>query len=87
MEVNVSHKVCTHGKEQLPKPGHLPKVFPILKDSKLTSHHKPKTMTGSYVASFSLLMLLPTWSYDVQFGNPEVFKYLVRKTRPPPSSL
>lgn len=87
VEVNIGHKACTHRKEKLPKPEHLPKALPILKDSKLAPHDKPKTMTGSYEASFSLLMLLPTWSYDVPFGNPEVFKYLVRKTRPPPSSL
>lgn len=87
VEVNIGHKAHTHGKKQVPKPEHLPKAFPILKDSKLASHHKLKTMTGSYEASFSLLMLLPVWSYDVQFGNPEVFQYLVGKTRPAPPSL
>lgn len=85
VQVNIAHKARAHGKKQLPRPEHLPKAFPILKDSKLAPHHKPKT--SSYGGSFSLLIALPTWSYDIQFGNPEAFKYLVGTTRPAPSSL
>lgn len=58
MEINTGHKARAHGKKELPKPEHMPKAFPILKDSKLAPHHKPKT--GSYGGSFSLLIALPT---------------------------
>lgn len=82
-EVNIGHKARTHGKKKVPKPEHLSKAFTIPKEGacKLAPHHKLKTMTGNE-ASFYLLKLLPTWSYDVQFGNPEVLKYLVGETRP-----